>query len=120
MTDEKPTSIKFHYIKSAQFRVIHVDGMIGGLTPRAGIHIALYSERPAIPQQTVQALKEDGTLGDEVVDRRVGKEGVVREMEVDAIMDADVARALHAWLGEQLGIRDDLVAQARRPKGPMA
>src|SRR3989442_6878794 len=49
----KPQDVTFHYIKSSQFRVVHADGIIGGVTPRGLIHIAVFSERPAIPQVIV-------------------------------------------------------------------
>lgn len=43
--------IRFNYIKSAQFRVIHADGAIGGVTPNGFIHMALFNERAAIPRE---------------------------------------------------------------------
>ena len=46
-----PEQLEFHYIKSNQFRVIHVDGGIGSITPKGFIHFALYSERLAIPRK---------------------------------------------------------------------
>lgn len=105
MPEEKPgPRVKFHYIKSSQFRVVHVDGFIGGPTPRLGVHMAIYSERVAIPQQVEHVLKDDGSLGEEVVANRVSKEGIVREVEVDAVMDLDTAKALQTWLGEQIAI----------------
>ena len=102
MTDPAatPTQLTFHYIKSSQFRVIHVDGMIGGITPRGLLHIAMYSERPAIPQLVVQEVSPEGRLGAEK--SRIGKDGVAREVEVDLMFDEEVAKAFHDWLGERL------------------
>jgi len=96
---EDSKQLQFHYLKSASFRVIHVDGVIGAPLPRGGgVHIALYSERTAIPQMTVHPLKPDGRIGDEITNARVGRSGVVRELEVDAVMSLDTARDLFAWL----------------------
>ncbi|HEY1690869.1 MAG TPA: hypothetical protein VGG39_01830 [Polyangiaceae bacterium] len=114
MTDEKPSSVRFHFIKSAQFRTIHVDGLWGGLTPRGLIHIAFFSERLPIPQQLVQGVNDDGTLGDEILESRVSKEGVVRELEVDAIIDVDIARALHSWLDQQIKTHESLALAASK------
>ena len=79
------------------------------MTPRGLIQINFYSERRPIPLQTVHSI-EDGKLGDEIEDRRVGKEGVVREMEVAAIVDLNAAKALRKWLDERItelqGIQD--------------
>ena len=41
---KRPTRVRFHYLKSQLWRVVHVDGAIGGITPRGMIHAALYSE----------------------------------------------------------------------------
>src|SRR5579864_8214012 len=47
--EKKPVSVCFHYVKSNYFRVIHADGMYGGLTPCGGIFFALYSDRQPLP-----------------------------------------------------------------------
>jgi hypothetical protein len=103
MADEKPVTVHFNYLKSPFFRVIHVDGGIGGPTPGGrGIHLALFSERPAIPQHIEQHVSPDGTLGAEVPASTEGKRGIVRELEVDAMMDLPTARILLKWLAEAI------------------
>ncbi|HEY4261723.1 MAG TPA: hypothetical protein VGM98_16250 [Schlesneria sp.] len=91
---------KIHYVKSAQFRVIHVDGMVGGVTPSGeGIELALFSERLPIPKFTVNRITgEDGSY--EEVDT-IGREGVIREVDINAIMSAETAEKLGTWLLEQ-------------------
>jgi hypothetical protein len=113
MTDEKPNTLKFHYIKSTLFRVVHVDGLYGGPTPKGDIQLTFYNERVAIPQQTAQVLNADGTLGPEVAEGRIGREGIVRELEVSAILDVETARGLRDWLTDQLKAVEQLVAQAK-------
>jgi len=100
-SDPRPR-IRFHYLKSTQYRVIHVDGAIGQTTPLGYIHMSLYSERPSIPREQVQQLKEDGSLGEAIPEETVSREGIVREMEVDAIMDINVAQSLKDWLDKQI------------------
>lgn len=95
-----PGQIDFHYVKGPDFQTIHVDGAIGGITPKNLLHIAMYSERPAIPQQITHRIEEDGSLGKEI--KRSGKSGVVRQMEVDLFMTEDTARSLKVWLDEKL------------------
>jgi hypothetical protein len=97
-----PTRISFEFIKSAFFRVVHVDGAMGGLTPQGKISIAAYSERLPIPQKTVHSVKPDGSLGPELQEERVTRPSVVRELEVDLIMDLPTAQMLHAWLGQRI------------------
>ena len=90
----------FHYIQSNQFRVIHVDGMIGGPSPAMdGIQMALFSEREPIPLSVAFKLSEDGSP-EEI--RREGRDGITREVDVNAIMSIDTAERLGTWLLEQV------------------
>jgi len=90
--------LQFHYIKSQHFRVVHVDGGVGGLTPRGqNFHIALYNERFAIPRLGARPVDAEGRVtGDEEFIE--GREGVVRELEVDLIFNRITALELHQWL----------------------
>lgn len=101
-----PSHVTFNYIKSQFYRVIHVDGAIGGITPRGLIHCSIYSERAAIPRVAKHPLNADGSLGDmEVIESR---EGVAREMEADLLLDRRAARELRDWLDRQLQRFDEL------------
>lgn len=110
MTDESPQTVPFHYIKSNQFRVVHTDGAIGNIAPSGLIFVGLYSERGAIPQTMVHELTDTGQVGPEHSDERIGKKGIVREVEVGAMMSAETATALITWLQEKV----DLVQAMRR------
>lgn len=92
----KNTGLEFHYIKSPAFRVIHAEGTVGGLTPRGEVHVAFFSERPAIPRKVIHALNDDGTLGPEIA--REGRDGFVREMDVDVVIPAEAAEQIGAFL----------------------
>ena len=94
--------IRFHYIKSNDFKIVHVDGVFGGLTPTGDIFVSLFNQRPPIPQITVQAIKESGELGDEILAERVSKDGIIRQLEVGISMRPDVAEAFVKWLQERL------------------
>jgi hypothetical protein len=107
---EEISSFTFNYLKSSNFRVIHVDGAIGGLTPGGFVHMTVYSERVAIPKKVVHEVREDGSLGEEI--KRESLNGVVREMEADLIFNIDEAIALRDWLDNQVK-----KAQERLEKG---
>lgn len=111
-----PPSVRFHYLKSSQFRVVHVDGAHGGLTPRGQIQMALFNERQPIPQQTLERLTPDGRLGDEIKDKRIQKEGLIREVEVEAIMTLESAKSLVTWLQERIDLLQKLRTGARSGK----
>lgn len=111
------TKIKFHYIKSNSFRVVHVDGVFGGLSPTGEISASLFSQRPPIPQLTVQTLKSENELGDEIVAERVSKDGIVREMEVSLVLSPQVAEAFAKWLMERVEQHKKLKADTEEGKG---
>lgn len=94
--------IAFDLIKSAHFRVIHVDGAVGGPTPQGLMHIAFYAERSPIPRRIVQGINPDGTLSMPIQEKTVIRDALIRELEVDAIMSLPVAEQLHKWLGDRI------------------
>lgn len=98
----KQDKIEFHYIKSPFFRSVHVDGAIGGITPRGLIHMAVFSERHAIPTSTIQEILNTGRLGSELLDERKGKNGIAREMEVDMFLGLETAKELVTWLQQRI------------------
>jgi hypothetical protein len=108
------SKIRFHYIKSNYFRVIHVDGALGGVTPSGFIHCAVYSERAAIPQVTEHAIVEDGLSEEATLIE--GRAGVVREVDVDLMMSRSVAEKLRDWLTKRIGEYDALTTGSSKPK----
>jgi hypothetical protein len=110
--EETSSEIAIDYLKANLFRVIHMDGAWGGITPGRKIHMALYSERPTIPQRMVFEVTSDRRLGGEKPERRVSREGrIVRELEVAAIMDLATAKSLCEWLRDRIDLLEQLEAQ---------
>ena len=108
---KKPNKLKeisFDFIKSNLFRVIRCDGAFGGLAPNGSIHMAIYSERQAIPTKTVHKF-DNGQLGQEILSKREGRSAVVREIEVDISMDVRQAKVLRDWLSDKISQHQDLV-----------
>jgi hypothetical protein len=109
--------LQFHFIKSNHYRVIHVDGAHGGLTPRGQIFIALYSERVPIPEMIVHGVAENRLTGELLAERK-SKRGIVREVEAGVVMDLGAAQALHEWLGKKVAELEN--ALAARDKGEVS
>jgi hypothetical protein len=95
-------SVQVTYEKSPAFRTIHVDGVFGGSTPRGMIQMAMFNERSPIPQTTEHRLIDGSLFGAEIMSRRVGKQGLFREIEVNAVLDLDSAKIVHSWLAEHI------------------
>jgi len=106
-----PSSVKFHYIKGHLFRIIHVDGAIGGITPQRQIFVSLFSERAALPTLIEYDLSPEGVLGPEK--RREGKEGLVREMDVGVVLSIEGAQQLAEFLQKQLLVLKESVPEVR-------
>lgn len=107
--------LRFNFIKSSSFRVVHADGAWGGITPHGNIQVAFFSERTPIPQQIVHELTETG-LGPEIKEERVARDGVVREVEVSVQMNLDIAKSVHDWLGKKIENAEKIEALVRKGK----
>lgn len=109
-----PEEIEFHFIKGNAFRVIYADGIFGGIHPNGRhIHMSLFNERQPIPQRTVNKVtladtNEDGqvslSVGEEVLSKRISREGIVREIEADVVLDIPTASNLVLWLHRHLDL----------------
>lgn len=89
--------VVLHYIKGGGFRVVHVDGALGGVAPSGMLVAALYNERPAIPVRVVHKLDAAGRLEGEPIEV-TARDGFVRELEVELVMTLEVAKSLREWL----------------------
>jgi len=110
-TNGQDKNVDLHYIKANSYRVIHADGVYGGATPHGYIILNFYSERAPIPQKVTQELSATGKLGKEI--SRVGKGGIVREVEAGVTIDVTFAKSLIEWLQEKV----NLIEGARESKG---
>jgi len=93
----EPQTITFNYIKGTQHRVIHIDGAMGSLTPQGFVVANLYSERFPIPKETTHTVI-DGKGVSGVPDMIEGKKGIVREIDVTAVLTPESAKRLGEWL----------------------
>ncbi len=95
-------TIKFHSIKAADFRAIHADGMWASLSAQEQFHLIFYSERAPIPREATYIVNENGTLGGEMAEKRVIRDGLIRELEIDVVLSVKAATQVHDWLGKAL------------------
>jgi len=108
---EKKT-IDFDYIKSNQFRVVHADGIHGGVSPNGCfIQMAFFSERAPIPKRETFKLGAD-KLGDKVGTEQ--RDAVVREVEVEILMNISTAKSICKWMDEKIQQLEHI--QTRLPK----
>lgn len=104
----------FDYIKSNFFRVIHVDGVLGGFNSRGLLNIDLWSERPPIPTHAEYKIIDGKTFGEEIVERRLGRKSMIREVEAAVVMDLQLAKAFHGWLTAKIEELEKIFADSNR------
>lgn len=115
------SQIVFDYEKGNLYRVIHVDGAHGGLSPDGtNIVMSVFNERKPIPKTEKPTVSSQGGL---VPDPAPDSRGcdVLREVEATLIMNLETAAMLTEWLGrhtEQLKqvreFRSELEARHRK------
>ena len=105
---ETAERVRFLYDRSQFYREILADGVFGGVTPGADIHLSFYNQHISDFVEQIFEVNSDRTLGREI--KRVhtggyadGSEQVIkREIEVGVTMSAATAIGLIRWLTAQV------------------
>ena len=96
-------SVKFKYVFNEEYNPVYVNGAQGGINPQGEIIVNFYLERLALPISQSQDLKEDGTLSDTVVSEPKDlNSSYVRFVQKGVIMNLQVAKSIHSWLGKHI------------------
>lgn len=100
-----PKEFPVRFSKSHFHRVIHADGVYGGSTPTAGnIILHVYSHMLPIPDQVINDTKDN-----EIVEKRIVKPGVEREIEVSIVMNLALAKSTRDWLDGRIKYTEGLM-----------
>lgn len=99
-TRKRPEGIRFEFVRSPFFRVVHSNGAWGGITPHKELSVTFYSERNSPPIHVTHQVTPQGSLGPEI--SRGGTKGIQRECEVEVLMSMDEAVSLHQWIGAKI------------------
>jgi hypothetical protein len=102
--------IEYHFVKSNYFRVLHVTGAYGGITSNLLIHMNVYGDRTPIPKTMGHEIRADNRIGTET--RREGKQGVIREVEADIVIDVETAKAMVHWLNDKIVAVEKIIKKA--------
>ena len=96
---DRPTTLNFDFVKGNDFRVIHADGAYLAGSGN-GLTVSFYSERQALPRRVVHKLNTDMSIGDELLEQRVIRDAVIRDVNVSVAMSLQVAKNFYTSLGE--------------------
>jgi hypothetical protein len=92
----KGETVSFKYIFPSDLKELHVNGAFGGVAPDGMIHMALYSERQAIPNVEKRLMNPDKTLGDKKEEEK--KYEYVRIVQASLVFNDKVATSFINWL----------------------
>lgn len=98
----KKNNITFHNQKNNGFREIHVDGALGGITPRGMINLNFFAERFPIPKSTDFNIINEKVVGEKMEDSIDSKTGIIREYEFGVYMGIETARSLSKLLSDKI------------------
>lgn len=96
---EPPTKITFRFKKDDNYRLIPVNGVWGGATPRGDIRVDLFHESFSLPEVITQAVTPDAKLGKEL--ERTPPSTVQRKVLVGMVLTAEQAESIGRWLQEK-------------------
>lgn len=103
--------IRFKYVKSNFFRVIHADGAWGGIATRGNIHMSFYNERAALPDSSAIRFDADGKVV--APEEAQTSSSMVREIECDVVFDLVTAIGLRRWLDEKIKELNNIIKEAQ-------
>jgi hypothetical protein len=115
---DNPTKIGIYYQRSRHYRTIHADGAQLGVTPRAAIQFTLFTDQRPMPEFVLHQINPDGNLGEVIEEAK--KEGVIREVEANVVMDVATATSFVEKLQGVLEQIKSLQAKAQQaePQAP--
>ena len=99
INSDNPEQITSDFVRSPLFRIVHCNGVFGGLTPRQELSATFLSERGPVPRNITHELTPDG-LGLEI--SRETTLNVRRECEIEVMMSMEEAVNLHGRLGAKI------------------
>ena len=96
---DAPKKIGLRFKKDDDYRLIPVNGVWGGPTPRGDIIVDFFHESQSLPEKVTQALSPDGQLG-EVLERKP-LDTVQRTVFVGIVLNVEQAESIGRWLQEK-------------------
>lgn len=102
---DKKQKIKCKYIFPDDYNPKYVNGAQGGISIQGEIVINFYHERLALPNAQTFEVTANGLLGNEIAsesDPKDLKESFIRYIQGGVVLNYQVAKEIHKWLGENL------------------
>ena len=101
---EQPVAT-FDVIRSPSFRVVHSNGVWGGITPHNELSVTFFSEKFALPSRMKHPINADTTIGEPILEE--GEILYQREAEFEILINKKQAVLLYEWLGNHISEWND-------------
>lgn len=88
--------IRFDFKRDDSYRLIPVNGVWGGVTPRGDVWADFFYECYAVPEEVTHAVLPEGRLGEEL--SRQGSHDLQRTLLVGMMLTAEQAESIGRWL----------------------
>lgn len=106
------SEISINYRKIEDYRILHVDGAMAGITPRGYINLELYTERGAIPRSMLHPIVDGKKIGSGTHPDGMG--GVLRLIHTGIVLDLGAAENLLTLLRQKM---DELKSHMSKDEG---
>lgn len=105
MAAENQIKVKYKY--SDDYNPQYINGAQGGINIQGEIVANFYFERIPMPNSITQELSKEGMLGKTVATEPedLGR-SVLRYVQSGVVMNLEVAKQIHKWLGDQITLRE--------------
>lgn len=92
--------VQFLFEYDPGYRLVAANGMWGGITPRGDMRLDFFVESIAIPEEVVNLVTPDGTLGPEL--RRSPARRVIRRLQFGVLLSLEQADSAADFLKEKI------------------
>lgn len=106
--------IKVKYKYADDYNPQYVNGAHGGINVQGEIVANFYFERVPMPNSITHEVTKEGGLGNIVVTEPEDlTKSVLRYVQSGIVMNLEVAKQIHKWLGNQIALREGQIKEAK-------
>lgn len=106
----EPKEVKCKYVFEEDFNTKYINGAQGGINVQGEIIINFFLERVALPKSQTFTVDEIGRIQEEVpgtTEPTDLNQSFIRYFQSGVIMNYNVAKQIHNWLGQHLEILEN-------------
>ena len=112
MAGENQIKVKYKY--ADDYNPQYVNGAQGGINVQGEIVANFYFERVPMPNSITHEVSKEGLLGKVLATEPEDlTRSVLRYIQSGVVMNLNVAKQVHKWLGEQIAMRESQIKEQK-------